>query len=180
MARKKITDATPTETPVAPVPDPTPAPKSKASTIESIEDFDVIDGFVLENHDKLQRAVEGEVKRAGVPEGGLLQEYGELSKIPPALVLAHYDRLAGYITKNVGGSGSVKVKTGSFWDFKKKAPRPKPKLMYIFNVGGTKVEVDNPANLAVAVTTVERALSEKEQKNAERRARAKAKSLTKV
>lgn len=177
MARTKIADVKPVATPE---PEIKPGPMATKFVPESIEDFDVIDGFVLENHDKLQRAIEGEVKRAGVMEGGLIDKYGDLSKIPPYEVLAAYDRLAGLITQNVGGSGRVRVKTGSFWDFRKKCAREKPELMYIFNVGGTMVEVDDPSHLAAAVTTVENALSDKDRKNAERRARAKAKSLTKV
>ena len=143
------------------------------------EDFDVIDGFVLENADKLQRVLEGEVKRAGVPEGGLLSQYGDLDKIPPEMVLAHYDKLNGYITKDVGGSQRVKIKNGSFWDFKKRKPHEEPKVIYLFRVGGEQVEVDDPSKLAQAVTTVQNVVSEKQQKDAERRARAKKKSLLK-
>lgn len=143
------------------------------SELEGDAKFDVIDGFVLENADKLERVIHGEVKRAGTPEGGL----GEDAE--PSLVLAHYDRLAGYITKSVGGAERVKVKTGSFWDFKKKIPREKPEITYLFRVGGDLVEVDDPANLAQAMTTLQSAVSEKEKKNQERKERAKRKSLVK-
>lgn len=183
MARKKIGEvaAEVPEVQVAEVqPEPTKKAEPKKFVAESIEDFDVIDGYVLENHEKLTRVIEGEVKRAGQLEGGLIEKYGEISKIPPKEVLAYYDRLAGLITKNVGGSNRVRVATGSFWDMRKKCPRETPELMYIFNVGGTMVEVSDPAHLAAAVTTVQSALSEKETKNAERRARAKAKSISKI
>ena len=135
--------------------------------------FDVIDGFVLENADKLERVIHGDVKRAGVPEGGLGED------ADPKLVLAHYDRLAGYITKSTGGAQRVKIKTGSFWDFKNKRPHAEPKIMYIFRVAGENIEVNDPANLAAAVTTIQSAVDEKSTKNEERRARAKRKSLIK-
>lgn len=151
------------------------ATEEKASLQEEggIERFDVIDGFVLENADKLERVVFGEVKRAGYPEGGL----GE--NADPALVLAHYDKLAGYITKDVGGNRRVKIKTGSFWNFKKHEPHKEPQVLYLFPVNGTVVEVDDPSKLAQAVTTVNMAIAEKEAKNQERRERARRKSLIK-
>ena len=147
----------------------------KAETKEEggIERFDVIDGFVLENPMKLERVVLGDVKRAGVPEGGLGED------ADPMLVLAHYDKIAGYITKDVGGSKRVKIKTGSFWNFRTKKPHETPQIMYLFRVGGEMIEVDDPSNLAAAVTTVQTALSEKESKSRERKERAKKRSLIK-
>lgn len=121
-----------------------------------------INGFVLENPDKLERVVHGNMGRAGVMEGGL----GEGAS--PELILAHYDKLAGYITKD-----GVKIKTGSFWDFKGKCPRKTPELMYIFNIGGDKIEVDDPSNLASAVSTVKKAITEKEEKVKEKKAKSK-------
>lgn len=153
--------------------------KKDIAVEEGAAQFDVIDGFVLENADKLERVIYGDVKRAGVPEGGLIEQYEEVGKIPKELVLAHYDKLAGFITKTAGGAERVKIKTGSFWDFRNKRPHKEPKIMYIFRVGGENVEVDDPSNLARAVTTIQSAVSEKEQKNEERRARAKRKSLIK-
>lgn len=140
---------------------------------EGIERFDVINGYVLENPDKLDRVIHGEVKRAGAAEGGLGEE------ADPNLVLAHYDKLAGYITKDIGSDKRVKIKTGSFWDFKRKAPKATPDVRYLFRVGGEDIEVGDPSELASAVTTVNIALEEKEQKSRERRERAKRKSLIK-
>lgn len=181
-----------------------------AKELEGAERFDIIDGFVLENADKLDRVLYGDVKRAGVPEGGLIDKYGDESKVPEGEVIAHYDKLAGFISKNIGGETRVKVKTGSFWDMKRKQPRGegttkkvkntvkevvdgkevekivekevttfeyKPEVMYLFRVGGELVEVDDPSKLAVAITTVQTALAEKEQKTQEKRERAKRKSL---
>lgn len=167
--------------------------RPKKEQVEGIAQFDIIDGFVLENQDKLQRAIEGEVRRAGVPEGGLLQKYGELENIPKEEVIAHYDKLAGYITKSVGGANRVKVARGSFWDFKKKRPRGeevtdkdgnkkfvfKPEVRYLFKVGGETIEVDDPSKLAQAVTTLETVKAEADRANEARRERARRKRLTK-
>ena len=147
--------------------------------VEGIARFDNVDGFILENEDKLKRAIEGEPARSGQPTGGLLEKYKELELIPPNEVLAHYDKLGGYITKGIGGDQRVKVKNGSFWDGKKKIPREKPEVMYIFRVGGNFIEVEDPKDLAKAITKVENAMAEDAKKNQERRERARRKRLTK-
>jgi|SRR3990167_37113 len=118
-----------------------------------MEKFQIINGFQIENFDKLERVVSGTVTRAGELSGGLGLE------ADPELVLAHYDKLAGFITKD-----GVKIKTGSFWDFKTKAPRKEPDVKFIFNIGGDNVEVDNPANLHKAIEVVGKARAEKEEK----------------
>lgn len=145
-----------------------------------ISDFDVIDGFVLENPDKLQRVIEGEVGSRGVAQGGLLEKYGELSKIPPAEVLAYYDKIGGLVTKDIGSDIRVKIKTGSFWDTRARAPRVKPKVVYLFMVSGDMVEVDDPSKLAHAITTINTTKAEQERKNEERKQRAKRKSIVKT
>lgn len=127
-----------------------------------MQDFEIINGFKLENPDKLERVIHGDMGRGGVLEGGI----GEDAE--PGLVLAHYDKLAGYITKD-----GVKIKTGSFWDFKGKAPRKEPEIMYIFNIGGDNVEVDDPSNLASAISTVEKVRAEKEEKVKTKKAKSK-------
>src|SRR3990167_3287450 len=91
--------------------------------VEGVARFDNIDGFILENEDKLKRAIEGEPARTGQSTGGLLEKYKEIELIPPNEVLAQYDKLGGYITKGIGGDQRVKVKNGAFWDRKKKQPR---------------------------------------------------------
>lgn len=118
-----------------------------------MEKFQIINGFQIENAEKLERVVLGVVSRGGVLEGGLGVD------AEPELVLAHYDKLAGFITKD-----GVKVKTGSFWDFKARAPRKEPQIMFIFNIGGDNVEVDNPSNLHKAIEVVGKARAEKEEK----------------
>ena len=80
---------------------------AKETKKEGIARFDVIDGFVLENEDKLRRAIEGEPARSGQSTGGLLEKYVELELIPEMEVLAHYDKLGRYITKGIGGGDRV-------------------------------------------------------------------------
>lgn len=132
-----------------------------------------VNGFVMENAEKVERAIQGNMGRQGVLQGGLVDQHGaDVLETNPELVLAHYDKLAGYITKD-----GVKVKTGSFWDFKKKAPRETPEVLYVFNIGGDKVEVDDPKNLAQAISTVEAVRVEKEEKVKVKRAKSKFKEV---
>ena len=123
-----------------------------------------VNGFVMENADKVERVIYGNMGRAGVLEGGL----GEDAE--PELILANYDKLAGYITKD-----GIKIKTGSFWDFKAKAARKTPDVMYIFNIGSDKVEVRDPKDLASAISTVEKVREQKEEKATEKKAKSKLK-----
>jgi|SRR3990167_4205044 len=128
-------------------------------------DFAEIDGFVLQNSEKIERVINGELGREGSLVGGMGEKEAREN---PSLVLARYDKIAGYITKD-----GVKIKTGSFWDFKKKCPREKPEVVYIFNIGGEKIEVDNPANLASAVSTIQKVVAEKEEKVKEKKSKSK-------
>ena len=125
----------------------------------------IVNGFVLQNPDKITRVIMGDMGRSGSLEGGMGEEEAEKN---PELVLARYDKLAGYITKD-----GVKIKTGSFWDFKLKAPRKEPEVLYIFNIGGTKVEVDDPSKLAQAISTVEKVQAEAEEKVKVKKAKSK-------
>jgi len=134
-----------------------------------MQEFMEIDGFRLENEDKLERVINGDLGREGSLVGGMGEKEAREN---PSLVLARYDKLAGFITKD-----GVKIKTGSFWDFKKKCPRETPEIMYIFNIGGERVEVDDPKNLAAAVSTVQRAVAEKEEKVKVKKAKSKFKSV---
>ena len=127
--------------------------------------YSEIDGFVLENSEKIERVINGELGREGSLVGGMGEKE---AKENPSLVLARYDKIAGYITKD-----GVKIKTGSFWDFKKKCPREEPEVMYIFRVGGESVEVDDPRNLAAAISTVQKVVAEKEERVKEKKAKSK-------
>ena len=133
--------------------------------LEGTGDYGIIDGFKLENPEKIARVIHGDMGRSGTLEGGLGEEESAKN---PELVLARYDKIAGYITKD-----GVKIKTGSFWDFKKKCPREKPEVLYIFNIGGTKVEVDDPSKLAQAISTVQKVQTEAEEKVKEKKAKSK-------
>ena len=135
-------------------------------TKEGVEKFSEINGFHLENPDKLTRVIYGDMNRGGMLSGGLGED------ATPELVLANYDKLAGYITKD-----GVKIKLGSFWDFKKKAPRENPGVMFVFNVSGDKVEVDDPKNLAAAISTVSVARAKKEEAVKAKKAKSKFKKL---
>ena len=140
--------------------------------------FDVINGFVLENADKLERVIYGEPARSGQATGGLIDSYPDIEDIPLELVLAHYDKIGGYITKGVGGDERVKVKNGSFWDIRKHKPRENSEILYMFNIGGNFIEVDDPAQLAQAITKVDKMVAAEKQRSDNRRARARAKKLT--
>lgn len=180
MARQRKGAATSAPA-AAKVPTETKEKKAKKQYL-SHEDFDVIDGFVLENQDKLTRVLDGMEgqNQSGVFSGGLIAEYdGDISKVPPALVLAHYDRVGGFITKSVGGDQRVKIKNGSFWDVKRKRPRENPEVIYVFPVGSEFVEVDDPSKLAAAVTTINTSLAQQSEENEKRKQRAKRKSIIK-
>lgn len=88
----------------------------------------VIDKFVLENEDKVTRAIFGSVGSEGKLHGGV----GE--KADESAILAEYDRLGGLVTMN-----ERKVITGSFYDFAKKAPREKPEVVLEVRVDGKVV-----------------------------------------
>lgn len=127
-----------------------------------MEKFTIINGFKLENADKLERVILGNMGRAGVLEGGLGLD------AEPETVLAHYDKVAGHITKD-----GTKIKRGSFWDFTLKKPRAIPEIMFLFKIGGEFVEVDDPTNLSKAIKVVEEVRQEKEAKVKKARAKSK-------
>ncbi len=78
-----------------------------------------VEGFTLVNEAKLRRVLEGTVTREGALSGGIGKD------ADPALIRAHYDKLAGLILK-----GNRKVRTGSFWDFEKNIPRETPDVVF--------------------------------------------------
>lgn len=87
--------------------------------------------FVLENADKVRRAVDGTLG----PRGEMIGGVGKDAK--PSDKLAEYDRLGGLITCD-----GDKVKTGSFYDFKKGVKREKPVITFVFrDLLGEEVEV---------------------------------------
>lgn len=114
-----------------------------------------INGFELVNSDKVERAINGTVSSKGAMVGGV----GEAAV--PEAILAEYDRLGGLIKK-----GGDKVKTGSFFDFKAKAPRDVPEVVFIYNVNGRFVEVPEgqqlPGEVRAAKMLEEEAVTEEE------------------
>ncbi len=71
-----------------------------------------INGYVLVNSEKFNRAIFGTVGAEGKMTGGV----GEGAS--PEAILAEYDKLGGLILKD-----GVKMEMGSFYDFENKCPR---------------------------------------------------------
>jgi hypothetical protein len=90
-------------------------------------------GYVLENPDKINRALNGSPNAQGVFVGGVLKGDGTYDD---AALLAEYDRIGGYMTK-----GGDKVRTGSFFDFQNKKARVDAKVELEFRVNGEVVYV---------------------------------------
>ena len=108
--------------------------------------------FSLENEDKIYRVIHGSMGRGGVEVGGLLSEFLEEEKIPQELLLAHYDRLGGFITLD-----GAKVETGSFWDIKAKKPRAKAEVVRLFrDLRGRVVKLKEGEEKPVEVVAAEK------------------------
>lgn len=103
-----------------------------------------IDGYVLENVVKLERARE----LAGLDASN-------------AAVLALYDKLGGRITK-----GGQQIKTGCFWNIKTKAAVEEPKAIFIYSVNGMLVEVPEGVELP-GIVRAQMILEEEARKKAE-------------
>jgi|TARA_Y100000310_G_scaffold242771_1_gene246982 hypothetical protein len=109
-----------------------------------------LEGYVCVNEAKLKRVINGSMASGGTLEGGLGEDASEKD------ILVAYDKLGGLITKN-----SIKVKTGSFYDFENKQSRKKPEVMLLFtDVQGTVVEV--PEGKALPPTVAAAQYIEKE------------------
>lgn len=135
-----------------------------------LEVFTHIDGFVLTDMDKLARVVHGKMGRMGDLVGGLGLE------AKPKDVLAAYDRIAGLIKKD-----GYKIKTGSFWNFTRgvNAAHKEPKVKYLFQIEGETIEVDDPTELAAAITKTREIVAEKKEEVQKKMAKARAKSIVK-
>lgn len=88
-------------------------------------------GYTLVNEDKVRRALEGNPGRGGELVGGIIKADGTWDD---AQLLAMYDKMGGAIYK-----GSDKVETGSFYDFRKKAPKEKAEVIFEFRINGQLV-----------------------------------------
>ena len=97
--------------------------------------------YVLENSSKLNRAIFGTVGADGKLEGGVGEDASE------AEIIANYDKLGGFISKD-----GDKVRIGSFYDFERKSPRPKPEVVLTFrDLEGKVVEIEEGKEVPKAV-----------------------------
>ncbi len=120
-----------------------------------------IGGYVCENSDKFERAINGSMTSRGVLEGGVGENASPEEKI------AEYDRLGGLITY-----GGRKIKTGAFWDFKKKSVIKAPAPVMEFRQDGEIVEIAVGAEVPVEVQAGEIIEKKKVAKNVEKAAKA--------
>ena len=111
--------------------------------------------YKLHNNEKINRAISGVdfvTKNGTEHSGGIpLDEEGKYKK---ADLLAEYDKLGGYITKD-GNS----IKKGSFYDFKGKKPLDKPEITFTYNVNGEFIDVkegEKTPGIVEAVKIVEK------------------------
>lgn len=84
-------------------------------------------GVVMENQEKVDRAINGMATSKGRVDGVGLEA-------TPEVILAKYDQLGGYITKD-----GFKVKNGCFVDSKTKQPVKKP-LVLLIRMNGEIIE----------------------------------------
>lgn len=91
---------------------------AKRKKVEEKEPADFGD-YLLCNHDKLERVINGVVGQGGKLAGGLGKDAA------PEAIIAEYDRLGGLILTKDG----EKVAIGSFYDFENKTPRNAPLII---------------------------------------------------
>ncbi len=119
----------------------------------------VFKGFTLMNPEKLDRAVNGAIASSGVRKGGVgtkenfEKDPANKGKDWEAQVLAKYDSLGGYITKD-----GNKVKMGSFFDFEKKRNKEKSEVVFVFrDLEGRVVELDEGKDVPLDVQAATKA-----------------------
>lgn len=97
--------------------------------------------YILQNQEKVTRAIYGTVKANGKLEGGV----GEGAAHED--LIAEYDKLGGLILK-----GKDKVRMGSFWDFDNNSKREKPEVVLEFrDIEGNEVLVDEEGEVPMSV-----------------------------
>lgn len=109
-----------------------------------------VEGYTLHNEDKLNRAIYGTQNQKMEIRGGVGEDATD------GEILAEYDRLGGLITK-----GKYHVKMGSFYDFKKRAPRAIPEVIFTFRVDGEIVEIAEGEEIPLDVQASEMATERK-------------------
>lgn len=108
-----------------------------------------VKGIELTSTEKVRRVLEGTTTRGGELAGGIMQPDGTFDEDQ---FLAMYDKIGGGMRLN-GDS----VKMGSFYDFRKKAPKDEPEIMLSFRINGEVMDV--PANKpAPAIVEADRAM----------------------
>ena len=115
-----------------------------------------INGYVMVNEAKVRRVIEG------TDSSSTHRLVGGLGKgAKPELLLAHYDKTGGLITKN-----GNKVKTGAFWDFKANAPRETPEIVFEYRSDeGDYFEFVNEEPVAVKADKAKKAKRTKKTKD---------------
>jgi hypothetical protein len=120
-----------------------------------------VKGYTLMNPEKFERALNGvrqddDSFKGGVGDGAYKEEFEdgvvwmrdgeELTKAQVDIlerdILAEYDRIGGLIKR-----GNDKVKTGSFYNFKGRRPFEEPKVVFVYNVNGKIIEVEDGVEL---------------------------------
>jgi len=112
--------------------------------------------YVIQNDSKYQRAVYGSPNARGEMSGGVGEKATEGEK------LAAYDRLGGLIL-----SGGRKIKTGSFWDFKKNKRVENPEPIIQIRVDGELFEYPEGKELPLEVKAKETLDKRRKDKKAE-------------
>lgn len=112
-----------------------------------------VKGFVLDNPDKVLRALDGTQDNHGRFVGGVRKPDG---KYDDDELLAEYDRIGGLILK-----GEDKVRTGSFYDFVARTPRKEAKVEFEYRVNGDLIFVPAESEKPVKVKAAQIAKKEK-------------------
>ncbi len=133
-------------------------------TIEAVEEEQgpELNGYRLVNAEKANRAIYGAV----VDKGQLVGGVGEGAS--NEAIIAEYDRLGGLIKK-----GKLRVKMGSFYDFKGRKPRATPEVAFVFrDLEGDEVVIAENEEIPLEVKAADIAA----QNRSERAVKALAKS----
>ena len=112
--------------------------------------------FELLNDSKVERALNGVPQADGTSKGGIANEDGTFDEDK---LLCEYDKLGGCIKR-----GGDKLKSGCFYDFKKRKPRVIPQLAFSYRVNGREIEVPEGAELPGIVKAAKLLAEEDEEK----------------
>lgn len=114
-------------------------------------------GFVMENVNKVSRAVYGTATNQGLVGGvGVNASAKE--------ILANYDQLNGYITKE-----GYKVKNRAFFDAITKKPVAKPKIVFIIKMNGEFVEHEEGTKESLELQVAKKQHEEKQGKDKDKK-----------